>query len=121
MADTITITNMDFYAHHGVLDEEAKLGQRFFADIVVETDLGPAARADDYRQTVCYAKLYRAVEAVMTGRRAHLIEALAERAASAVLAEFPGIQAATVTVRKPNAPIPGHFDHVQVSVTRRRA
>ncbi|WP_334175331.1 dihydroneopterin aldolase [Pseudoxanthobacter sp.] len=120
MADTITITNMAFYAHHGVMDEEARLGQRFFADITLETDLAPAGLADDYGKAVCYEQVYHKVEEVMTGRRAFLIEALAERTAAAVLADFPAVQAVTITVRKPSAPISGHFDHVSVTITRRR-
>ncbi len=120
MADTITITNMAFYAHHGVMDEEAKLGQRFFADITLEADLAPAGLSDDYGKAVCYEQVYHEVEKVMTGHRAYLIEALAERTAAAVLAGFPAVLSVSVTVRKPSAPISGHFDHVAVTINRRR-
>ncbi|MQT11510.1 dihydroneopterin aldolase [Segnochrobactrum spirostomi] len=120
MTDKITITNMAFYAHHGVLDEEAKLGQRFYVDLVAELDLSAAGESDDYSKAVCYGQLYDAVAAVVHGPRAHLIEAIAERCARAVLDGFPPVQGAIVTVRKPSAPIVGNLDHVSVTVTRRR-
>jgi len=120
MTDTITLAGMAFYAYHGLHDEEARLGQRFDIDVAVGLDLAPAGRSDDYADTVGYDRLHRTVEAVVLGPRLNLIEALADRIARAVLAEFAEIEDVAVTVRKPGAPVPGIFDHAAVTVRRRR-
>lgn len=120
MSDTITIAGMAFYAYHGLHPEEARLGQRFFVDLALDVDLSGAGESDDYAETVGYDRVYACVEQVVLGERLNLIEALAGRIAARVLAEFPGVAAIVVTVRKPGAPMPGIFDHVAVTVRRRR-
>jgi dihydroneopterin aldolase len=121
LKDTIILAGMAFFAYHGVHDEEAKLGQRFDVDVAVDVDLAPAGASDDYADTVGYDRLHHAVEdVVVRGPRLNLIEALADRIARAVLAEFDRISGVAVTVRKPGAPVPGIFDHVAVTVRRAR-
>ncbi len=41
--DTITLTGLRAYGHHGVFDFERAKGQDFVVDVVLELDLGPAA------------------------------------------------------------------------------
>jgi len=120
VSDGITLAGMAFYAYHGLHDEEARLGQRFDVDVTVAVDLAKAGASDDYADTVGYDRLYKAVQGVVLGPRLNLIEALADRIARAVLAEFPTIRDTEVTVRKPGAPVPGIFDHVSVTVRRGR-
>lgn len=118
--DRISLSNMAFFAHHGVGPQERRLGQRFFVDLEFYLDLQPAARTDDYSKTVCYAAVYKAVDAVMTGEPVNLIETLAERIAQAVLGEFPAVDGVTIAIRKPSAPVPGVLDHAAVEISRRR-
>lgn len=118
--DRISLSNMAFFAHHGVAPQERRLGQRFFVDLDFYLDLQPAAQADDYSKTVCYAAVYKTVEAVMTGAPLNLIETLAERIAQAVLGEFPTIDGVRITIRKPSAPVPGVLDRAAVEISRRR-
>ena len=120
MADAIRLINMPFYAHHGVHPEEAKLGQRFYLDLSCELDLSVPGRTDNYADAVCYERLYRAVESVMTGRRYHLLEAVGEAIATRLLRDFSAIETVEVAIRKPNAPIVGFMDHVEVVVRRAR-
>ena len=56
------------------------------------------------------------IEKIVTGHRRFLIEALALEVAKALAARFPQIRKAEITVRKPNAPVPGVLDHVEVNV-----
>jgi dihydroneopterin aldolase len=55
----------------------------------------------------------------VTGEPVNLIETLADRLAAACLADRR-VAGATVTVHKPQAPIPHDFADVAVSMTRRR-
>ena len=121
MADSyiIRLANCAFFARHGVMDEEEFLGQRFFVDAELEIDPGRALEDDDIEATVHYGEVFKAIEEIVTGKRRYLIEALALDIGKALTARFPQIGLARITVRKPNAPIPGILDHVEVTVEHR--
>lgn len=120
MTDRIILTGMRFYGYHGVFPEETRLGQSFVVDVELYADLRAAGQTDDLRLTVDYGKVYAAVKEMVEGHRFQLIEALAERVASAVLEGF-AVSEVLVRVHKPNAPIPGPLDGVTVEIRRRRA
>lgn len=121
MRDRITLKGMAFYGYHGVLREEKSLGQRFLVDVTVYLDLAPAGESDNLLKGVDYAEIYHTVKILVEGERFNLIEALAERIAAEVLTGFPRVDQVTVTVTKPEVPIPGILEGVQVEVTRRRS
>ena len=113
---TITLQNCAFFARHGVHDEEEFLGQRFFVDAELDVNGGDALQNDDIGETVDYGVAFTVIEKIITGKRRYLIEALALEVAKALCARFPEIKRAKITVRKPNAPVPGVLDYVQVSL-----
>ncbi|MGJ8570720.1 MAG: dihydroneopterin aldolase [Hoeflea sp.] len=121
MADsyTIRLANCAFFARHGVHDEEEFLGQRFFVDAELEVDSGNALLADDIEGTVHYGIAFQVIEQIVTGKRRHLIEALAMDIAKALTTRFSQIRLARITVRKPSAAVPGVLDHVEVMVEHR--
>lgn len=108
--------NCAFFAHHGVFEEEKKLGQRFYVDAVLIVDPGSSLENDDIEGTVHYGIVFSTIEKIITGTRRYLIEALAQDVAKALCAQFPQIQHAEITVRKPNAPVAGVLDYVEVTV-----
>ena len=55
-------------------------------------------------------------EEIVTGKRRYLIEALALDIAKGLCQTFPQVRRAKITVRKPNAPVAGVLDHVEVTV-----
>jgi dihydroneopterin aldolase len=107
MPDRIRLNEMVFYGYHGVLAEEQALGQRFVVDVELETDLRAAGESDDLTRTVNYAAVYATVKEIVTGPPHKLIEAVAERIATRILAEHPGVERLQVRVRKPAVPIAG--------------
>lgn len=113
---TIRMMNCAFFAHHGVFEEEEKLGQRFYVDAVLAVDPGDSLENDDIDKTVHYGIVFSMIEKIITGKRRYLIEALALDVAKALCAAFPQIQKADITVRKPNAPVAGVLDFVEVTV-----
>jgi 7,8-dihydroneopterin aldolase/epimerase/oxygenase len=119
MTDRITLSGLRARGHHGVYDFERERGQDFVVDAVLEVDLGTAARSDDVADTIHYGELAERLVAVVGGEPVNLIEALAERLAGVCLAD-PRVRAATVTVHKPQAPIPHEFADVAVTITRRQ-
>ncbi len=120
MADRIVVRDLQVFARHGLLPEEAALGQRFALDIEAEIDLRPAGRADDLALGISYADIVAVAAAALKNPRRALIEAAAEAVADALLKAFPAIDGITLELRKPGAPIDAVFAHVAVAITRRR-
>jgi dihydroneopterin aldolase len=116
-SDVLRIRNMRFYGYHGLFPEEGKLGQRFEVDVEIPGDFnGLSERAGEGR-TVNYPEVCALTEAVVTGERFGLVEALADRIA-AVLVDRLALEQVVVRVRKPDAPVPAHFDGIEVEVRR---
>jgi 7,8-dihydroneopterin aldolase/epimerase/oxygenase len=120
MSDHILVNDLIVYAYHGVHPEEQRLGQRFEVDLDCELDLTEAAARDTAGATVSYTSLVEIVEELSAGRKFFLIEALAGSIAETILERYPQIERATVTVRKPSAPIPASLGYVGVKVSRAR-
>jgi dihydroneopterin aldolase len=117
MTDKITLSGLRARGRHGVYEFERASGQEFVVDVVLELDLAPAAASDDVRDTVHYGELATKVIALIEGEPVNLIETLAERIAHECLKYA---QKASITVHKPEAPIPHEFADVAVTVTRER-
>jgi 7,8-dihydroneopterin aldolase/epimerase/oxygenase len=100
--DRILLQGMIFFGRHGTLEAERELGQRFIVDIELHCDVRAAGLADDLTQTVDYSAVYRQARTIVEGTPLRLTEAVAERIASAVLAEQPRVEAIRVRVTKPN-------------------
>ena len=117
--DTIRLTGMQFYGYHGCLAEEQKNGQVFLIDVSLETDLSAAGETDQLEKTINYAAVYEDIKAIAEGDPVRLIERLAHLIAEKILASYV-VEAVTVTVHKPHAPIPGLFADAAVEIRRSR-
>lgn len=115
--DRIALTGLEVFAHHGVFDFEREQGQRFLIDAELSVDLAPAADGDELGRTVHYGELAEAIVAAVERDPVDLIETVAERVAGVALG-FDGVSRATITVHKPDAPIPATFADVSVTVVR---
>jgi len=120
MTTRLFVRDLCVFAHHGVLPEETRLGQRFFLDMDAEVDIPAAVREDDYTRAVCYGALCDLAVEVSRGRNFQLIETLADRIAERALAAHPDLVEIAVRVRKPSAALAHALDHVGVEVSRRR-
>lgn len=118
--DRITLTGLRVRGRHGVLDFEREQGQLFVVDVQLELDLAPAAASDQVADTVHYGELAGRLASVVAGEPVNLIETLADRLAAGCLADAR-VAAATVTVHKPQAPIPHDFADVAVTIRRERS
>ena len=120
MSDRILVDRIAVFAFHGLLPEEARLGQRFYVSLDVRLDLTAAGRSDDVARTVSYADLTEIVTRIATQRRFALIEALAEAIAGEILDRHPLIREIRVRVDKPSAPVPAVIDGVAIEIVRAR-
>jgi len=121
MLATVRLVNAVFYAHHGVMKEEHRIGGRYEVDVAMELDVTAAAEQDDLTKTVDYERVYRMVREVVTGETFYLIERIAYLIANAVQEAFPDVQRVSVTVRKPNPPVGGPCDRAEATVHASRA
>jgi dihydroneopterin aldolase len=120
VSDRIALTGLRVRGFHGVFEHERRDGQDFVVDVVLEVSTAVAAASDDLSDTVHYGELAERLAAVVAGKRVNLLETLVARLAEACLVD-PRVDAATVTVHKPQAPIPLVFDDVSVTIRRERA
>jgi dihydroneopterin aldolase len=117
--DHITLTGVRAFGHHGVYADEKREGQEFVVDAVLALSLRRAAETDDVVDTVHYGELAERLVAVVAGEPVDLLETLAQRLADDVLSD-DRVDAVTITVHKPQAPIPVPFGDVAVTITRSR-
>lgn len=114
------MNNLCFYGFHGALEEENTIGQRFYLDVRLYTDLRRAGKTDDLEHTINYAAAYQIIKEQCERRTYRLIETLAENIAADLFLEFKGIDEVEIEVRKPSAPVKGSFDFMGVRITRTR-
>ena len=103
--DRIILKDLGFFGYHGVMPEEAVLGQRFFVDLTCGVDLGQAGRSDDLEHSISYADMYDVAKAAFEEQRFKLIEAVGQHIVDRLFETFPAIRWIEVKVRKPSAPI----------------
>jgi dihydroneopterin aldolase len=116
----IELKDLAFFARHGVLNEEAKLGQRFKVDVLLTLVDGLEFEDDTPEQTVNYVEVYDVVQEIFTGFRFNLIERAAEVIATEMLERFDKAVEVTVKVKKPSVPVDCICDYFAAEVTRCR-
>ena len=117
MTDLITIEGIEAFGYHGVFPEERREGQTFIVDVEIHTSLGHAAQSDDVAHTVDYGVVSSRVADIIQGEPANLLETVCNRILTMVLS-LERVEAARVTVHKPQAPIQVPFSDVSVTMHR---
>jgi dihydroneopterin aldolase len=115
--DRIVLHGLRGRGLHGVYPRERTEGQTFIVDAALSVDTRAAAASDDLGATADYGAIAEKVVALIEGEPVNLIETLAERIATACLAD-PAVRAAEITVHKPDAPISVPFEDVTVTIRR---
>lgn len=119
MTGHVRLIGVEGFGHHGVFEHERVGGQRFVVDVDCVVDLDTAADSDNLQDTLDYGTLAAEIVADIEGPPLNLIEALAGRVAATCLAHDEVLEA-TVTVHKPQAPVPVPVADVMVTVQRRK-
>jgi dihydroneopterin aldolase len=118
--DVIRIKNAVFYAYHGVLSDEQSLGGKFEVDVELFCDLRKGTVSDHLGDTVDYEQVYDCVRSSVLGKKYFLLEGVGGAIIGGIFRKFPRVRQVTVRVRKPNAPVKGVIDTVEVEMTRTR-
>ena len=119
MSDVIRLRGLRARGFHGVFPQERERGQTFVVDVELEVDTATAAASDSLTDTIDYANLATRIVDVVSGEPVNLLETLAERLAAVCLSD-PRVQAATVEVHKPEAPVTVPVEDISVTIRRPR-
>ena len=114
---TIELKSLVLFGHHGYLEEERRLGQRFLVDLWVDVD-DDAASSDDLDETVDYRYLASLVREVFAGPERLLLEGLAGAVVDGILERFAAVERVRVRVRKPDVVLDPPVEHAAVIVER---
>ncbi|NMW19646.1 MAG: dihydroneopterin aldolase [Chlorobiaceae bacterium] len=116
----VRLTNIVFYAHHGVLKEEHTIGAKYEVDAELSFDFTDAAQNDEITKTVDYGAVYRKIRDTLTLKKYFLIEAVAYNIAHELLQDFRILDRVSIRVRKRNPPVDGICDYAEADyyVTR---
>jgi len=120
MTDAVFVSGLSLHAYHGVMQHEAKVGQTFKLDLVLDIDLAAASHSDKLADTVGYDQVVEVASRAFCSKRYRLVEAAAGAVADAILARYAEVTAVRVTVHKPHAPIAATFGDVGVTIARAR-
>jgi len=88
---TIELVGLVVFGHHGYLEEERRLGQRFLVDLWVEVEESATA-SDRIDETVDYRRLAGLVREVFSGPERLLLEGLAGAIADGILSRFAAVE-----------------------------
>jgi 7,8-dihydroneopterin aldolase/epimerase/oxygenase len=110
---TIKLANSVFYAHHGVMKEEHRVGGRYEVDVSMDLNFEEAARNDDLQVTVDYEAVYAQIREIVTSNKFFLIERLAYLIARRILDISDVVESVLVHVRKANPPVGGPCDYAE--------
>jgi len=120
MSDAVFVSGLALHAYHGVMQHEAKVGQTFRLDLVLDIDLSEASRSDKLAHTVGYDQVVEVASRAFCARRYKLVETAAGAVAGALLERFRQVKSVRITVHKPHAPIAASFADVGVTLVRAR-
>ncbi len=116
----IRLNNMIFYAHHGYYQAERELGQKFQVDLELECDFTRAIETDNLQDAINFEAVYHKVSDIFNSYKFTLLETLADRIAREILSNFK-VESCKIRVRKPQVPLNGFLDNVEIELVRRRS
>lgn len=103
----IQLQSIRLFGHHGVTEEEQKIGQVYEVSIRLHTRCGEAMLHDQLDDTINYAQVYEIVKQKMSVP-SKLLENVAWRIANELLKTFScRLLGGSVSIGKLSPPIPG--------------
>ena len=114
---TIELKSVNFFAFHGLHDEERKTGNEYEVDLTVKyiTDGKMITKIDD---TINYVKLFEIVKQEMEQPR-KLLETVAISITDKIQGQFSEVKEVEVRINKKNPPIVNFSGNVAVLYTKR--
>lgn len=106
MTTQIELKEMKFYAYHGVMEQERKVGNQFMVDVSLTAPLEKAVESDELEDTINYATVYELIKEEME-IPSFLIERVAGRILASLKSRFPQLMEVELKLSKLNPPFGG--------------
>jgi dihydroneopterin aldolase len=119
--DQIVLEGLQFICRIGALPFEKEIGQPVIIDIVLYCQPLPACTTDELDQTIHYGEVYAQIRHLVENSQFSLIERLAGAISEQLLAKFTLLDAISVLVRKPHAPVSGLIQSMGIRIYRERS
>jgi len=116
MKTSIKLSDIRFFAYHGVLEQERKAGNNYVVNIHLNADLSLACESDNVEDTINYALVYDIVEKEMK-KPSYLLEHVAMRIFKSIKSTFPQILSIEVRLAKSNPPVRGEIKCAEVIIS----
>ncbi|MGA2297679.1 MAG: dihydroneopterin aldolase [FCB group bacterium] len=113
----LSIKSAQFYAYHGVKQEEQNIGGKYEVDLDLYYDPTEAIINDDVNYALNYEEAFYCIEEVIGGESYNLVETIANEILNMTMEKFPNLIKATVRVRKMNVPIKHIVDYIEAEQT----
>jgi len=108
---TIKVEGMEFYAFHGCMEEEARIGGKYKVNVELKSDFSKACQSDELMDTADYVKIYEYTSREMQ-QRSRLIEHVGNRIISALEKLYPNLSYIKVEIVKLSHPVGGQVHSV---------
>lgn len=113
MKSKIILEDIKIYAYHGVLPEEAIIGNHYVVNLEVHSDLEKASQSDDLNDTINYAEINDIVHQEME-IRSQLLEHVIGRIINKIEKQFPKITLIKIKLTKTIPPMRGEMKGVSL-------
>jgi dihydroneopterin aldolase len=111
----ILLEGLEFFAYHGVYQEERENGQLFSIDLEILTDYSKACYSDNLEDAIDYVQIYELVKAEME-IPSSLLENVAQRIIETVSNGFQEIDWIKVKITKLKPPISGKLKGISIEL-----
>ena len=113
MKSKIILEDIKIYAYHGVLPEEAIIGNHYVVNLEVHSDLEKASQSDDLNDTINYAEINEIIHQEME-IRSQLLEHVIGRIINKIENQFPKITFIKIKLTKTIPPMRGEMKGVSL-------
>ena len=111
----ILLEGMEFFAYHGVYQEEREKDQNFSIDLEIDTDYSKACYSDKLEDAIDYVEIYELVKAEME-IPSSLLENVAQRIIDSIRENFEQIEFIKVKITKLQPPISGKLKGIGIEL-----
>ncbi len=119
MTNSVILSNLRFYAFHGVLSQEKDVGHYFIVSMRIDCDFQQAILYDNVNMTVDYGKVCELINKEMAVR-SKLMEHLAGRIMFAVFRNFRSVIKVSIDIVKENPPVNSDCEGCGVHISASR-
>ena len=118
--DKLILKGIRFHGHHGVPEAERHVGGHYEIDVTLGCNLTNPGTTDALTDTIDYAEVVKRIVEIGTQQSFQLIEALAEKIATVILAQF-AVEEVHLIVKKLHPPIEQPINYFAVEIFRSNA